>query len=525
VSVPRDQDFAQAGRTDAARVVMDTSAVERPAPHRLHFPEPHEIAAATDYGLCMRQLTERYLHALLDPVKEHAAHKLTAVDAFKQTMLGWPLVARWVGDYQTHLGSQHPVTGAFGVSQMLDWPQLDAVATPHDYLHRGMGFGYEPEGIGDSVVLHGKLMLVEEDQRTFCQSQEGRWNPLQPHEAPAGLWRNLGASISRGFSTYPMDIERPSFFMHDSIQAVLRDRRRVHEAATHWHRHDVPGICVLLDDWSTLCEDLTLGYQYLAVLHQRLYGLSRCGVPVRQYLVDDLARDDFPTHHRLYLVPNLFKVDQARLELLRSRILKQGRVVVWGPATAMRSESGLDARWAEALTGIPLRLHRRESPRFVTIDRFDHPITSGLTTRVDYGDSLAYGPILWPQPHEQVIRLGGIQWPHAFDGAGLVVRDMGEWTSVFTAAVPLPDVLLRALARFSGTHVYHDTDDVLYADSCTVTVHGLRPGPRTITLPQPATVWDLISGQRVGTNLQSLTLNVQGPFTRMFYLGDENPLC
>ena len=31
--------------------------------------------------------------------------------------------------------------------------------------------GYEGEGIGDSIVLHGKMMLMEEDQRTFTRNE------------------------------------------------------------------------------------------------------------------------------------------------------------------------------------------------------------------------------------------------------------------------------------------------------------------------------------------------------------------
>ncbi len=420
----------------------------------------------------------------------------------------------------------HPVSGAFAMAELLDIPELDVVATPHDYLHRGMGFGYEGEGIGDSVVRHGKLMLMEEDQRTFSLSEEGRWNFLKDiAEAKAGLWRNLGCSLSRGYNTYPMDVCGPSFFMDDGIQEVLAARRVVHEAALSWPRREVPCIVMVVDDASVLHEDFTIGYQYLAVIHQRLYGLSRCGVPFRLHLLDDLARDDFPTCHKVFLFPNLFHVTHDRLKLLRDKVFRNGNVAIFGPASGITDGRRLSAETATELTGIPLELVRKESPRFVTTDRFDHPITERLPSRLDYGDSLPYGPLLVPQEHPDVKRLGGIQWPTARDGAGLVIREMGGWTSVFTCAVPLPAPLLRELARHSGTHVYSESDDdLIFADSCTLAIHSVRPGRRTVALPRASTVWDLVARRKVGEGLTELRISVEPPQTKLYYLGRGNPL-
>lgn len=523
--VPDDRDFHERGKTRHAEVSTDGKRIER-IPRRLHWPEPHETAAERDYCLYMRELTARNFRTILAAVKRAAPNKLAGIDAFKQTLLGWPLVARWVGDYQTHGGAMHPVSGAFAMADLLDLPDLDVVVTPHDYLHRGMGFGYEGEGIGDSAVARGKLFFVEEDQRTFCLSEEGRWNYLKDlKEAKAGLWRNLGSSLSRGYNTYPMDVCGPSFFMDDDIQEVLAARRAVHEAAINWPRREVPCIVMVVDDASVIYEDFTIGYQYLAVIHQRLYGLSRCGVPFRLHLFEDLARDDFPACHKVFLFPNLFCVTHERLELLRRKVFRNGNVAIFGPASGITDGTRLSAETASELTGIPLDLVRKESPRFVTIDRFDHPVTERLPSRLDYGDSLPYGPLLVPQERPEVKRLGGIQWPTARDGAGLVLRELKGWTSVFTCAMPLPAPLLRELARYSGTHVYSESDDdLVFADSCTLAIHSVRPGRRTVRLPRASTVWDLIARRKVGEGLTELRISVEPPQTRLFYLRRAKPM-
>lgn len=542
VEVPDDETFHERGKTRHDQIET-TKPKNRPAPHRLHWPHPHETAAERDYCLYMRELTARNFRTLLGAIKRAAPNKLAGLDAFKQTLLGWPLVARHAGDYQTHSGLMHVLSGAFGMAEMLDIPELDIVATPHDYLHRGMGFGYEGEGIGDSVVRHGKMMMMEEDQRTFCVTGwrgDGFNSFANMAEAKAGLWRNLASSVTRGYNTYPMDVCGPSFYFDDGIQEVLGARRLVHEAATHWERREVPCVVMFVDDWSTLYEDFTARYQYLAVIHQRLYGLSRCGAPFRLHLLEDLERDDFPTCHRVFLFPNLFHITPERLELLRRKVFRDGNVCIWGPASGITNGRELSGDSASELTGIPLKLLLKESPRFVTVDRFEHPVTAGLGRRLDFGDSLPYGPILVPQDHPDVVRLGGMQFPTAQDGAGLVVREFGlgaagngrpgergegDWASVFSTAVPLPDELLRPLARYGGTHVYSESDDLIFADSCTVGVHSVMPGRRLVALPQPSTVWDLIERRKVGEGMTQIEIDVTPPQTNMYYLGDDDPLA
>ena len=535
--LPHDADFRQRGQSRQEKIgSLSDNFSAHGASHRLHWPDPAETAVERDYCSFMRELTERNFRTLLQSVKRQAPQKLAGIDAFKQSMLGWPLMARHAGDYAAHAGSMHPVSGAFAMADLLGLPELDVVATPHDYLNRGMGFGYEGEGIGDSIVLHEKMMFMEEDQRTYCLPDgTERWNMLHPGpEIPAGLWRNFGASLTRGYNTYPMDVMgKPSFFSGDDIQAVLRERGRVQRQSVDWQRAEVPSIVMVIDDTSVLEEDFTFNYQYLAVIQQRMYGLSRCGVPFRLHLFEDLARENFPSCHKVFLFPNLFRLTPERMELIRQRVLRQGNVAIFGPATGITDGTRLRSDLASELLGIPLDLRAVESPRVVTIDRFDHPITAGLQRRIDYGDSYPYGPLLMPGPHAEVRRLGGIQWASALDGAGLVIREFGrgaagsgqpgprgvnDYATIFSAAVPLPDLLLREMARYSGTHVYGEGDDLIFADSATVCVHSVRPGRRVITLPRASAVWDLIEDRQVSARTTTITLEITGPQTHLFHL-------
>ncbi len=534
--VPNDAEFRERGRAQF-KVLPNAGQALDLVSRRLHWPDPESTVAERDYCFYMRELTERNFRTLCGAVKRAAPNKLAGLDAFKQSMLGWPLPCMRHGDYETFNSAMHPLSGAFDMARLLDMPELDAVATPHQYSHRGMGFGYEGEGIGDSVALHGKLMLMEEDQRTFCQPEGWTFDALADMtEARAGFWRNFASSITRGYLTYPMDVCNPSYFMDDGIQAILGRRREAQEAILERERRDTPSAVMVLCDYDTLHEDFSIDYQNLAVLHQQMYGLVRCGVPARTYLFEDLARDDFPEQHRLFLFPDLFLYTPERLTLLRDKVFRNGNVVIFGPATGITDGRKLSAETAFELTGIPMELLRKEMPRWVSVDRFDHPITAGLSRRIDYGDSYPYGPILATLPHPDVRRLGGIRWPSSKSGTGLAIREFGrgaagngdpgprgpgDYAVVFTAAVPLPPALLRAFACYSGTHVYSDSDDdLIFADDLMLGIHATRPGTREFRLPRMSAVRDVTADRKISDCADRIVVRIDPPQTHLFMLTD-----
>lgn len=534
VTTPRDQDFLARGRTRYDEIVYHGYSGKR-TPHRLHWPEPQEIADARDYCDCMRELTVRCFRTMLNTVRRLAPHRLTGLDAFKGNMLGWPLVPRFLGDYQSHQGIMHASSGAYGMAELLNLPELDVVATPHDYLDRSMGAGYDPEGIGDAVVAAGKVMMVEEDQRTRTVNQP-YFNPLKTDaEIHAGFWRNFGAAIARGFNSYPMEIcGQGSYYDDPVIQEILTARARVQTAATFWERHEVSSLCMVFDDWSVIDEDISdIDYLRLASIDQRLYGLARCGVPFKVHLLEDLARENFPDCHRVFYFPNLYRLDEKRHAQLKDRLFRNGNVIILGPATGMVTRNGTTAERISDWSGMPFTLLHQESPRHVSVNNFTHPITRRFRQRIDYGDSYPYGPILVPEESPEVTRLGHIQLPAALDGAGLVIREFGlgaagngrpgvrgegDYAIIFSTAVPLPAPLLRECCRYAGVHVYSEEDDLIWADSCTLTVHSVYSGTRSVALPQKTTVWDLINGECLGQEMESIQFTVNPPQTRMFYL-------
>lgn len=64
------------------------------------------------------------------------------------------------------------------------------------------------------------------------------------------------------------------------------------------------------------------------------------------------------------------------MEGLRKTVLRDGNIAIFGPATGITVGKRLRADLASEFLCIPLELRRQESPRLVTVDCFDHPITA-----------------------------------------------------------------------------------------------------------------------------------------------------
>jgi len=545
------------GRDD---VTLETVEIPRDDDFRLRnggevpfWPEARLVRPERDYFELQRRLFRQSLRTIIQAFREAAGpNRLLGIDAFKANMVGWMCHPIFGGDkWKTHYGDNILATGSTGMAEMLDWPEISIVATPHDYRCRWVGFGYDPEGIGDSIQLHGKIMMVEEDQRSYANNERGLFGSIEPGEEEAILYRNLAASLSRGHQTYPMDV-CVGYFEEERIQAILARRREIEERFLEIPRQDVASVVMLVDESAAFYTDFSCEYNDLAVIRQRIWGMNHCGVPARTCLWDDLERHDFPPCHRLFLLPNCYLADDRNLRLLREKLFRNGNVIVFGPGSGITDGERVTPEGAAAMLGMDMELYDYDYPRFVTIDNWTHPLTDGFGACDSFGDSHRYGPVLLPfdrtapacrggctarvalaQDDRPFVRLGTIAIDNGKRRPGLAVKEFGlgaagngvpgprgagDYAVVFTSAVPLPARLLRNLARFSGTHVYDEEDDALYADSSMVAVHAVKPGIRRIRLPGAFAVEDVISDEPVGDNLCELIFEVKGPVTRWWRL-------
>ncbi len=229
--------------------------------------------------------------------------------------------------------------------------------------------------------------------------------------------------------------------------------------------------------------------------------MGRLGAPVGFYALGDLER---LAPRKMYVFLNAWAPSAAQRGAIE-RLKGQGRVLVWLYAPGVFRDDRLDPAGMEELTGIRIAMDPRPAKLEVKTD-------SGA-----YGASFDVAPVFFADDSRATV-LGRLA-----DGrAGLVRRDVGTWTSVYSGAPKLPTALLRELAARAGVHCYlpkPQTHDVIYANRSLVALCVSEPGPRTMVLPRVCDVFDLFEKDKpIATAVREFTVTLERNQTKLFRL-------
>lgn len=521
----------------------------------MHWPDPAAVGRERDYFLLQKDLFHRYCTTMFDAMLEATASRrvIKGFDILKQGLQGWMHDAGFFGawhpgSFDSH-GSIHLASGSIGAGPLLDHPGVDMLVTPGVYDNRAMGYSWESEGLSDSLLLRGKVNFTEADIRTWVG---GNWvepgqgdavtdagTILSIPEMDAGFDRLLADAVSRNRMYYFMSVCGAHWWFNDpSIQKKAAEQKAVIEQSLAWPWRDTEhAVCLVVDDNSAMYEDFSSGYQNIAVYNQIIQGLALCGVPYRIHLLSDLARENFPPY-RCFIFPDLFKVGQEELAVLRNKVFRNGNVAIFGPGTGITDGQTLTAQGASEVLGIPMELVDRQCRRRTILQDHGHFISRNLDTAT-FGDSHAFGPLLVPASRRfgdslpGAVQLGSTYFYYTIDRPGLFVVDhgkggrgndvsaeygAGDYAVVFSAAVPLPPELIRECARYAGCNIWSEKNMAVYASGESVAFHTVKSGKHTVTLPYSCDVLDMAGGAVLYTNATSFTVDVKAPATRSFRL-------
>jgi hypothetical protein len=509
----------------------------------LYWQNARDNQGFRDYAELQRDLFQSRFRQMGAAMESAASRKVLILhDALKQPMQGWELLGffainsgrniSWKLAYpELMIGS-----GSMNVTRLFEnTPGFDGLVTPHDYQARGVGGVYEPEGMVDSAVLRGKFFMSEMDTRYWetlhPDGSKSLGSARNPREWAAITWRNFASGFTRGYISYWHHAwSVADWFKSPEIHKTIQRQVEVIRESINWKHETVPGIAMILDDSSALETNGEGNYFNEAVMWEYKMGIARCGVPYRIYLFEDLALDNFPKH-KVFYFPNLFSVDDQKLELLKKKVFRDGNIVIWGPGSGISDGKVIGTASATKLTGFQFTMLPANAPRRILISNFEHPVTKNLEADLVIGGSLPYGPVLMPTDGTEL----GLAWAKGGNNhIGLAIKEFGkgaagkyqgkqtlgegDYAAVFTTAVQLPANLWRNIARYAGAHVYSESNDILLADNSVVALHSIQSGKKKISLPGKYRVKDLISGKEYSKNTNEIVFDLKAPETRVFLL-------
>lgn len=471
--------------------------------HQRHFYEPRREQRWVDYHLFLSEAMANRILRLARCVREASGGRCLVG-------VSYGYLFEWA----------HPYSGHLALGKLLQSPDLDFLSAPPTYHDRLPGGTGAPPIPVDSVLLHRKLWLSEEDYRTPFGSErvEEDYNPpLQsPYEVEQVHLRGLGLALTHGGGLCWMDLWGAGWLNRPEVW------ERAQNFLQQWEWRTLvpvgePEVAVLIDEKS-LCHGRVGSTLLRTLLPQAREATLRSGASVGFYLMEDVLRPDFP-RSRLILFLNAWNLDAEVRDAIRTRLQGEDRTLVWLYTTALYEDHRPALETAREITGIALGLQPWSSTQGTQILNSHHPITQFLE-RDQLGTLQRREPSFYALPNEVTV-LG------EYIETGLpsiAVKEQGSWRSVFLGEPVLSPALVRGLCAYAGVHLWNNQHDLLYVRPPFLLLHAKSMGERQLTFPTACSVYDPHVGQIIAENVTFYPLFLQEGMSKFFLIAPHQEL-
>ena len=509
------------------------SAAEQLNTTHMLFRDPKREQNVIDFYECYADMCAEALIDLCQTVKE-ATHgeKLTGAFFGYLMDLSWNNV--FFGAVDALAASEVSTiqrSGHLGLHKLLRSPAIDFLVSPYGYAFRGLGGDGLPMQPTESLRIHDKIYLLEEDSLMHNNFDPGGRNQSVENSI-AVYQRNFAQVITHAIGVTWLE---NNVFAEDP--RILEDNHRWlkrYEELGAWSlqldRRPRAEVAVFLDDESFYYQSIHNNLDIPLIWQQRVVNLNRFGAPHDMYLLNDLLEDRLPPY-KLYIFLNPFHLNPDRRDALKRILRRDGRTALWLYAPGYMQGDSLSTDNMTDLTGF--RFGRGDNPwgPFMHITDFTHPITRGLAQDLFWGTTQTLGPLFHLEDPEAV-KLGQVVYSLGRCKPGFGIKTFAlpgspasSWTSVYVATPNVPAPVLRGIARHAGVHLYSEAGDVLYATPDLLSVHTVGGGERTFTLPgKVEVVYDLFASRLVASDTDRFQVNLPPASTALYYTGKSEAL-
>lgn len=458
---------------------------------------------------------------------ESTARRLIALArAVKKATSNQALVSVCYG-YTFEFG--HPFSGHLALGLLLSAQAINLICGPPSYRDRKPGGGASYPAPVDSMPLHGKLWLSEDDTKTYLAPHHQDPDDFNPRlgdrfATEQAQTRAMGKALAHSTAIGWMDLWGEGWLDEESIWDRLG-------AFTHhygaWMRHRerprIPEVVALIDEKSLLHVQRGESFFRRITSGQRDM-LQRAGVSYGLYLQSDLLARDFPTDAKLYLFLTPYRLTTDQRAAIKEKLQRDGKTLAWLYAPGACEErptvgAGMEET-ATGAVGIVLRQQEWNSEIGSRVIEPYHPVTERLPSR-DIGTRERLNPSFYVDDPEATV----LAEYHGSGLPSLAVRNLGSWKSVFVGDPVLPLELLRGVCRYAGVHLWTPQgDDIMAVGNGWVMLHATRDGQRTIRLPEPTGIYDVVERRLVADEAREYRLFLRMGATRLFCIGATEAL-
>ena len=487
-----------------------------------HFYHPRREGRWIDYHRFLSDITARRILGLAQAVKE-ASQGRALVGAPYGYVLEW----------------KHPHAGHYALSQLLRSEFIDFLSAPLSYASRLPGeLGALPVPV-DSLSLHEKLFLSEEDYRTpfgkasrltdpstghHLGSAQAEATPDEDYNPPLHTAqavqqahrRSMAQALTLGHGALWMDTWGEGWLAHPDAWTAAR------ESQSLWRLRErtpptPPEVAVIIDPEST--RYVRTGSPLIEqMVVQAREAVLRSGASVGFYLLEDIARREFPPS-RVVLFLNAWRMSRAAHEAIRKRLQRDGRVLIWVYASTLFHGHRDALASARETLGVAIVRQPWASLQGTQIVNKAHPLARFL------GVDRLGAPEPWEPSFYAIAEECALIGEYIDTGLpSLAVCDHRTWKAVFLGERRLTPEVIRAFVRWAGGHIWLDTNDLVQARYPWVHVHARKGGARTLQFPLPLSVYDPAENAIVAESVMEHTLYLQEGESRLLLTAPHEQL-
>jgi len=489
------------------------------------FRDPSVGRHVVDYYLSLSDLVADDINYLCKIAKDASANNSLTGVFYGYIMETWPgafFSNEGFSRQESYEMNQQQRWGHQALMKVLDSPYVDFICSPNSYLYRCVGGEASFFSATETIMLHGKLWFSEDDTRTFMASdvERGLYGKCETlEETVSVLKRNFCNVLTRGVGMWWMNLGASEWFNHPELLKCLSEMKRIADADMSLDRSCKGEVAVIVDETSPCYQGVSAHLMYPLITKWKQYELGRMGAPYAVYMHDDLAGEDMPDY-RFYIFLNTFYLSKVEREVIKDKVQRDGKVVLWVYAPGLIDDNGVSAENMYDLTGIRLAYDADRWGLNVSVTNFDHPITADLPSNTCFGTDNLIGPIIYCDDTDAVT-LGKLIYNRGRFKPGLTVKSFEDWTSIYAGAPMIPASILRNMAKFAGVHVYCEDLDVLYANEHFLAIHTNRSGRRNINLPKRTDVYDVFKKRDVAEKVKAFTDYIQAYDTVLYFIGGK----
>lgn len=386
--------------------------------------------------------------------------------------------------------SAHP--GAF--ERLLQNKDIDFISATYSFCDRGIGGITSSSHAAESILLHHKLSMTEEDLITpaYKTKVQHMMEDITDWDGCIeALTRDAVASFVRGQGLWWLDLGGDRRYIHPPLITRAKELKTLFDRLPDTPSEPNAEIAVIVDPEA--CYHLTADSPLLRCLQLfQLTEINRIGAGFDCYYVGDLAQ--IPAKYKMYLFLGTFQLSVENCREI-ARLKTNSATILWLYGAGILDQSHtLSASSVTALTDQSVELDLTKQP-------LRGKITGKLCSEINSNDIYGGGdrPLSWmekkrlepPFPYPECAPAIHCTDPQAkllaqyisSPGSCLSVKKLSCYTSVVATTYTVPASLLRYLAGEAGVHLYAGLDDFVVSRGDLVMVSFARPGQNTVVFP------------------------------------------